>query len=115
MSEKKERWGVDADDLSHRLQPRGIRVNAVAPGPMDTPFFYPQEAPEAVAYHKSQALGGRLTDIKDIAPLVDFLTKDKWITGQIIFCESGKGTGDDGWWCCKLTLLPPANGGYTTR
>ncbi|RSH83584.1 uncharacterized protein EHS24_007272 [Apiotrichum porosum] len=75
------------------LQPRGIRVNAVAPGPMDTPFFYPQEAPEAVAYHKSQALGGRLTDIKDIAPLVDFLTKDKWITGQIIF----------------------SNGGYTTR
>ncbi|WVQ81581.1 hypothetical protein IAT38_003705 [Cryptococcus sp. DSM 104549] len=75
------------------LQPRGIRVNAIAPGPMDTPFFYPQEAPEAVEFHKSQALGGRLTEIGDIAPLVDFLAKDKWITGQVIF----------------------SNGGYTTR
>lgn len=59
----------------------------------DTPFFYPQEGADAVAYHKSQALGGRLTDIKDIAPLVEYLCKDKWITGQIIF----------------------SNGGYTTR
>ncbi|GMK55781.1 hypothetical protein CspeluHIS016_0208370 [Cutaneotrichosporon spelunceum] len=75
------------------LMPRGIRVNAVAPGPMDTPFFYPQEEPEAVAFHKSQALGNRLTDIKDIAPLVMYLCTDKWITGQVIF----------------------SNGGYTTR
>ncbi|KAK6345219.1 hypothetical protein TWF718_007146 [Orbilia javanica] len=80
--------------VSKELQPRLISVNAVAPGPMDTPFFYPQESPEAVAYHKSQGLGGRLTDIKDIAPLVKFLvTEGGWITGQTIF----------------------ANGGYTTR
>lgn len=67
--------------------PRGIRVNAIAPGPMDTPFFYPQEEEEAVAYHRGQALNGRLTDIKDIAPLVDFLLTDKWINGQVLFCE----------------------------
>ncbi|CEJ81454.1 Putative Short chain dehydrogenase [[Torrubiella] hemipterigena] len=80
--------------VAKELQPRGISVNAVAPGPMDTPFFYPQESPDAVAYHKSQALGGRLTDVKDIAPLVTFLvTGGQWITGQTIF----------------------ANGGYTTR
>lgn len=73
---------------------RGISVTAVAPGPMDTPFFYGQEAPEAVAYHKSASALGGLTDIKDIAPLVEFLvTKGWWITGQTIF----------------------ANGGYTTR
>ncbi|WVQ72137.1 hypothetical protein IAR50_001682 [Cryptococcus sp. DSM 104548] len=75
------------------LQGRGIRVNAIAPGPMDTPFFYPQEEDAAVEFHKSQALGGRLTKIEDIAPLAEFLIKDKWITGQIIF----------------------SNGGYTTR
>ncbi|GAB2692294.1 SDR family oxidoreductase [Nocardia thraciensis] len=73
---------------------RGISVNNVAPGPMDTPFFYPQETPERVEFHKSQAMGGRLTQIDDIAPLVEFLVTDGgWITGQTIL----------------------ANGGYTTR
>ncbi len=73
---------------------RGISVTAVAPGPMDTPFFYGQETPERVEYHKSQALGGQLTKIEDIAPIVQFLVTDGWwITGQTIF----------------------ANGGYTTR
>lgn len=32
---------------------RGISVNAIGPGPMDTPFFYGQESDDAVAYHKS--------------------------------------------------------------
>ncbi|MGF0320967.1 SDR family oxidoreductase [Nocardia fluminea] len=74
--------------------PRGISVVNVAPGPMDTPFFYPQETPERAEFHKSQAMGNRLTRIQDIAPLVDFLVTDGgWITGQTIF----------------------ANGGYTTR
>lgn len=86
-------WFTKSEFLNYRLQPKNIRVNCVAPGPMDTPFFYGQETEDAVAYHKSQALTGRLTDIKDIAPLVEFLCKDKWITGQIIF----------------------SNGGYTTR
>ncbi|MDH6252793.1 NAD(P)-dependent dehydrogenase (short-subunit alcohol dehydrogenase family) [Chryseobacterium sp. H1D6B] len=73
---------------------RGISVTAVAPGPMDTPFFYGQEGEDAVAYHKSASALGGLTDIKDIAPLVQFLVTDGWwITGQTIF----------------------ANGGYTTR
>ncbi|MFF8359943.1 SDR family oxidoreductase [Streptomyces chartreusis] len=73
---------------------RGISVNNVAPGPMDTPFFYGQETPERVAFHKSQALGNDLTKIEDIVPLVTFLATDGWwVTGQTIF----------------------ANGGYTTR
>ncbi len=73
---------------------RGISVTSVAPGPMDTPFFYGQESDDAVAYHKSASALGGLTDIKDIAPLVEFLvTEGWWITGQTIF----------------------ANGGYTTR
>jgi NAD(P)-dependent dehydrogenase (short-subunit alcohol dehydrogenase family) len=73
---------------------RGISVTAVAPGPMDTPFFYGQETPEAVAYHQSASALGGLTKIEDIEPLVRFLVTDGWwITGQTIF----------------------ANGGYTTR
>ncbi|PTT00721.1 short chain dehydrogenase, partial [Pedobacter sp. HMWF019] len=44
---------------------RGISVTAVAPGPMDTPFFYGQESSDAVDYHKSASALGGLTDIKD--------------------------------------------------
>ncbi|MCV7191743.1 SDR family oxidoreductase [Mycolicibacterium brumae] len=72
----------------------GVNVNSIAPGPMDTPFFYPQETPERVEFHKSQAMGNRLTQITDIAPLVVFLAGDgHWTTGQTLF----------------------VNGGYTTR
>lgn len=73
---------------------RGISVNTVAPGPMDTPFFYPQETPERVQFHKSQALGNQLTQIEDIAPVIEFLVTD-------------------GWWFTGQTVFP--NGGYTTR
>jgi NAD(P)-dependent dehydrogenase (short-subunit alcohol dehydrogenase family) len=78
---------------------RGISVNAVGPGPMDTPFFYGQETPDSITYNKAGAALGKysrtgLTDIEDIAPLIRFLvTEGWWITGQTIF----------------------ANGGYTTR
>ena len=69
---------------------RGISVTAVTHGPMDTPFFYGQEADDAVAYHKfASALSG-LTNIKDIAPLVVFLVTDGWwVTGQTIFANGG--------------------------
>lgn len=78
---------------------RGISVNAVGPGPMDTPFFYGQETPDAVAYHKSAAALSPfsktgLTDIEDILPLIRFLVSD-------------------GWWITGQTIL--ANGGYTTK
>lgn len=73
---------------------RGISVNSIGPGPMDTPFFYGQETPERVEFHKSQGMGNQLTHIEDIVPIVHFLaTNGRWITGQTIF----------------------ANGGYTTR
>ena len=50
---------------------------------MDTPFFYPQETDDSVAFFKSQALGGRLTHIEDIAPLIKFLcTEGGWISGE---------------------------------
>lgn len=78
---------------------RGISVNAVGPGPMDTPFFYGQEADDAVAYHRSAAALSSfsqtgLTDVEDIVPLIRFLVTD-------------------GWWITGQTIL--ANGGYTTK
>ncbi|GAA2360422.1 SDR family oxidoreductase [Saccharopolyspora halophila] len=73
---------------------RGISVNTVAPGPMDTPFFYPQETAERVEFHKSQAMGNQLTQIEDVAPIIQFLATE-------------------GWWFTGQTMFP--NGGYTTR
>lgn len=78
---------------------RGISVTAIGPGPMDTPFFYPAEGKDAVAYHQSAAALSKfsktgLTDIQDIAPWILFLTSD-------------------GWWMTGQTIL--VNGGYTTK
>lgn len=78
---------------------RGISVTAIGPGPMDTPFFYPAEGEDAVAYHKSAAaLSGfsktGLTDIEDIVPYIRFMVSD-------------------GWWMTGQTIL--VNGGYTTK
>ncbi|KWV52238.1 short-chain dehydrogenase [Bradyrhizobium macuxiense] len=78
---------------------RGISVTAIGPGPMDTPFFYPAEGADAVAYHKSAAaLSGfsktGLTDISDIVPWIRLLVSE-------------------GWWMTGQTIL--VNGGYTTK
>lgn len=72
------------------LLSRNITVNCVAPGPMDTPFFYAQETKESVEFFKSGAMQQRLTKIEDIAPIISFLvTQGGWITGQVIFANGG--------------------------
>jgi len=78
---------------------RGISVNSIAPGPMDTPFFYDQESAAAQAHlKKAAALSGRsktgLTDIADIIPYIRFLATE-------------------GWWMSGQTVL--VNGGFTTK
>jgi NAD(P)-dependent dehydrogenase (short-subunit alcohol dehydrogenase family) len=78
---------------------RGISVTAVGPGPMDTPFFYPAEGADAVAYHKTAAALSAfsptgLTHIEDVVPFIRHLVSD-------------------GWWITGQTML--INGGYTTR
>lgn len=78
---------------------RGISVTAIGPGPMDTPFFYPAESSDAVAYHRTAAALSEytktgLTDIKDIVPYIRFMVSE-------------------GWWMTGQTIL--VNGGYTTK
>lgn len=78
---------------------RGISVTAIGPGPMDTPFFYPAEGDDAVAYHKTAAALSPfsktgLTDIQDIVPWIRFMVSE-------------------GWWMTGQTIL--VNGGYTTK
>lgn len=78
---------------------RGISVNAIGPGPMDTPFFYPAEEEGAVQYHKTAAALSPfsptgLTHLEDIVP---------WIRMMV----------SEGWWMTGQTIL--VNGGYTTK
>jgi NAD(P)-dependent dehydrogenase (short-subunit alcohol dehydrogenase family) len=74
---------------------RGISVTAIGPGPMDTPFFYPAEGADAVAYHKTAAALSPhsrtgLTDIEDVVPFIRHLVSDGWwITGQTILINGG--------------------------
>jgi NAD(P)-dependent dehydrogenase (short-subunit alcohol dehydrogenase family) len=74
---------------------RGISVTAIGPGPMDTPFFYPAEGADAVAYHKTAAALSPfsttgLTDPGDVVPFVRHLVSDGWwITGQTILINGG--------------------------
>ncbi len=74
---------------------RGISVTAVGPGPMDTPFFYPAEGDDAVAYHKTAAALSPfsptgLTHIEDVVPFIRHLVSDGWwITGQTILINGG--------------------------
>ncbi|MFD9899173.1 SDR family oxidoreductase [Mesorhizobium sp. UC22_110] len=84
---------------SRELGERGISVTAIGPGPMDTPFFYPAEGADAVAYHKTAAALSNfsrtgLTDIQDIVPWIRMLVSE-------------------GWWMTGQTIL--VNGGYTTK
>ncbi|KAF9926503.1 hypothetical protein FBU30_003942 [Linnemannia zychae] len=77
--------------LAKEVGSRGITVNTVAPGPIDTPFFYEQETKESVALFSSLSMNGKLGDPKDIAPIIEFLASpdSRWITAQTIFVNGG--------------------------
>jgi NAD(P)-dependent dehydrogenase (short-subunit alcohol dehydrogenase family) len=68
---------------------RNITVNTIAPGPVDTPFFRGPESPEAIA--AITRLAGRLGEIDDIVPLVEFLAspQSRWVNAQTIFINGG--------------------------
>jgi 3-oxoacyl-[acyl-carrier protein] reductase len=73
------------------LGPRGIRVNAVAPGVVDTDMsnFTKTEAGRAITLGM-QALK-RVAQPDDIAPVVAFLASDdaRWISGDSIHVDGG--------------------------
>lgn len=78
----------------HGISGKTVLV-AGGPGPMDTPFFYGQEAPDAQAYNKGAAALSAfsktgLTDNEDIVAWIRFLTSDGWwMTGQTILVNRG--------------------------
>ncbi|QDQ26210.1 SDR family oxidoreductase [Chitinimonas arctica] len=77
--------------LAKEVGARGITVNTLCPGPMDTEFFHAAETPEAVAYLKRASINGQLGQVGDLLPVVKMLVspENNWITAQAIFANGG--------------------------
>ncbi|KXN65045.1 putative short chain dehydrogenase [Conidiobolus coronatus NRRL 28638] len=73
--------------LAKELGHRGITVNTVAPGPIDTSFFYGQETDESVAMFTEMTPAKRLGLVNDIVPVINFLVSEnaRWVSGQTVF------------------------------
>ena len=82
--------------LAREKAPSGIRVNAVAPGPIDTPLFRgaipPGEADTLIAKRTSIIPMGRLGRVDEVAGVIAFLLSDaaSYMTGQIVTIDGGE-------------------------
>lgn len=77
--------------LAKEIGGRGVTVNVVAPGPINTDFFHGEENEQSTAYLSNMSVAGRLGEITDIVPLIDFLASDssQWVTAQTLFINGG--------------------------
>jgi 3-oxoacyl-[acyl-carrier protein] reductase len=79
--------------LARELGPRGIRVNAVSPGLVETEGSHAAGAigSEFQAWNESLTPLGRIGRVEDIAPIVSYLASDdaRWVTGEIILGSGG--------------------------
>ena len=77
--------------LAKELGKRGIRVNAVAPGPVATELFLGDKSEEQVAAVTKMIPLGRLGEPEDIARVVAFLVGPDggWINGQVLRANGG--------------------------
>lgn len=77
--------------LAKELGGRGVTVNVVAPGPLNTSFFYPAETADSVEFLKHMSPQNRLGEVDEIVPLIEFLVGPGggWITAQTLFINGG--------------------------
>ncbi|SEL46336.1 NAD(P)-dependent dehydrogenase, short-chain alcohol dehydrogenase family [Aquimarina amphilecti] len=83
--------------LAKDLAEYGIRVNAVSPGTIDTPFHAQIKStkPEVFASWKNNIMLGRLGQPEDVASVVSFLASDDaaFITAETIQIGGGQALG----------------------
>lgn len=84
--------------LSFELAPKGIRINSVSPGPIETPIFtkagLPAEAMQGMAAAMQQKIPlKRFGTASDVAKLISFLSSDdsSFITGSEYLIDGGIG------------------------
>jgi 3-oxoacyl-[acyl-carrier protein] reductase len=77
--------------MGKELGPRGVRVNGVAPGAVDTDLFHSGKTEEAKQRAASMSQFNRIGRPSEIADAVAFLASDRasWIHGQIIQPNGG--------------------------
>ncbi len=87
------------------LSPRDIRVNAVAPGVVDTDMLH-YMTPERQQAMLGLQLLGRIGQPEDIARAVSFLASrdNRYITGQVLIVDGGRSLGQG--------QLPPEESPY---
>ncbi|WP_405977093.1 SDR family oxidoreductase [Streptomyces sp. NBC_00158] len=82
-------------NLAKALGPRGVTVNSVAPGIVDTDVNagWLRGNAEAEAHAASLAALGRVGQPRDIADVVAFLASDagRWVTGRVVDATGGAG------------------------
>ncbi len=79
--------------LSRELGPRGIRVNAINPGLIETEGSHSAGAMNSdfQTWNEQQTPLSRIGQVQDVAPIVSFLASDDagWITGEVILASGG--------------------------
>lgn len=77
--------------LARELRGRDVTVNAVAPGPTATDFFFAAKDHEDVERAAAQAPLGRLGTPEDVAELIAFLVgpQGHWVNGQVVQTNGG--------------------------
>ncbi|WP_104665939.1 SDR family oxidoreductase [Ensifer adhaerens] len=77
--------------LAQEMRGRGIRVNAIAPGPVATELFLSGKSPELLDRMARMNPLERLAEPEDIARVVSFLAgpDGAWINGQVIRANGG--------------------------
>lgn len=78
--------------LAAELGPRGVRVNALAPGVVDTPLTAPiKEQPNWYAAYSQKSVLGRWARADEMAGPIIFLSSDaaSYVTGTVLFVDGG--------------------------
>ncbi|MBV8296680.1 MAG: SDR family oxidoreductase [Acidimicrobiia bacterium] len=77
--------------LAKELGPRGVTVNAVAPGPINSPFYFGVENEASFQLASRLSGAGRIGEWDEVVPLIAFLCSPgaQWITAQTIRVNGG--------------------------